>query len=129
MDCIPHFFPVCVPVCVSQISGPEHQDLTCENVSAVGGFSEGRKGHAILSLPTEATGSLHPGRKKHTVAGNTLEQSLLIYSRSHKGPTFPQRPEGQKGLADVRSVSWPQRKCIHLFIHFQKFKFESLVPM
>lgn len=70
-----------------------------------------------MSLPTRAIGSLHPGRKAHMVSGNTLEQSFLIYSLSNKGPTFLQEPEGQDGLADVRSVSWLQRKFIHAFIH------------
>lgn len=77
---------------------------------------EKKKGHVTLSLATQATGLLHPGRKEHMVAGNTLEQSLLIYSLSNKESTFPQGPKDQNGLADVRSVTGPQRKFIHSFI-------------
>lgn len=76
------------------------------------------KGHAIPSLLTQATGSLHPGRKKHVVAGNTLEQSLLIYSLSNKGPTILQGLEGQDGLADVRSVFGPRgNSFMHSLTH------------
>lgn len=59
-----------------------------------------------------------------------LEKSLLIYSLSNKGPSFPQGPEDQNGLAAVRSISGSQRKFICSFIHsFQKCKFRSLLPM
>ena len=89
-----------------------------------------KNGHVTLSLPTQATGSLPPGRKERVVAGNTLEKSLLIYSLSNKGPSFPRGPEDQNGLAAVGSISGSQRKFICSFIHsFQKCKFRSLVPM
>lgn len=121
----PHFFPfVCVLPKSHDLGQQRH--LTCKNISTVNGEKR-TKGQALLSLPTQATGSLHPGRKEHVGSGNTWEQSLLIYSLSNKGPTFLQEPEGQDGLAGVGSVSWPQRKFIHSFIHFQKFKFRSLV--
>lgn len=69
------------------------------------------------------------------VTGNTLEQSLLIYSLSNKGPTILQGLADQDGLADVRSVLAPQgnsfsHSCLHALIcSFVKFKFRSLVPM
>ena len=89
-----------------------------------------KNGHMTLSLPTQATGSRHPGRKERVVAGNTLEKSLLIYSPSNNGPSFPQGPEDQNGLAAVGSLSGSQRKFICSFIHsFQKCKFRSLVPV
>lgn len=134
----PLFFPlaVCDPNLVAWGTG---KHLACENISAVDGWGKKKKrktkGHAIPSLLTQATGSLHPGRKKHVVAGNTLEQFLLIYSLSNKGPTILQGLEGQDGLADVRSTFGPRgnsfiHSCIHSLIHlFVKFKFRSLVPM
>lgn len=44
MDSIPHFFPVCVcdPNLMTRSTS---QHLTCENIFAVEGFSEGGKGH------------------------------------------------------------------------------------
>lgn len=111
------FLFVCYPNLMTWGTG---KHLTCKNISTADGFSVGKKrtkGRVTRSLPTQASGSLHPGRKEHVVSGNTLEQSFLIYSLSNKGPTFLQEPEGQDGLADVRSVSWPQRKFIHAFIH------------
>lgn len=89
----------------------------------------GKKRACDVELSNTATGSAHPGRKEHAVAGNTLEQFLIIYSLSNKGPAFAPRRGGQDGLANGRSVSGPQRKFIHSFVYFQKCMFRSLVPI
>ena len=116
MDSVPHFFPLVRVWPKSYDLELQQAPNLCKSLCCYGCLV-GKRGHVILSLPTQATVSLPPGRTEHAIAGNTLEQSLLIYSLSNKGPTFPQGPEGRNRLADVRSVSWPQRKFIHSFIH------------
>ena len=111
---------VCDPNLVTWGTG---KGLTCETISGVDRLSVGKKdkGHRTPRLPTQATGSLEPGRKEHTVAGNTLEQSLLICSLSHRGPSFLQGAEGQDGLADVRVFLAPEE--MHTFIHSSVYSF------
>lgn len=122
MDSAPHFFP---PVCV----WPRSHDLERQQAPNLWKYfccwwllSGKKTGHVTLSLPTQATGSLHPGRKECVVAGNTLEKSLLIYSPSNKGPSFPQGPEDQNGLAAVGGISGSQRKFICSFFHSKSIR-------
>lgn len=89
------------------------------------------KGHVTVSLPTRATGSLHPGRKEHMVSGNTLEQSFLIYSLSNKRPTFLFRNQRARMDGQMSGVflGCKGNSFMPSFIHFQKFKFRNLVPL
>lgn len=118
----------CFCLCVTQISWPPARVST--NLWKCLLWMASRrelKGHAILSPPTQAPGSLHAGRKKHVVAGNTLWQCLLTYPPSHKGPALP-GDHWARMDRQMSGVSQSQRRFIHLFIHFPEFKFRSLAP-
>lgn len=90
--------------------------LTCENTYAVDGFSVGKK----MDMWHWAF--------QHRQLGHYIQEGRSMWLQ--EGPSFPQGPKDQNGLAAVRSISGSQRKFICSFIHsFQKCKFRSLLPM